>query len=319
MGPEDELKALRTRLLSESAVYGPEHPEVINLRQRVEALQTQLGNSPNLVTLRRERDTLQTQLAKAREQFTAEHPDVVRLERQVQRVEAALASAARAPRVDPTHGRPDNPAYIQLQAQYQAVQSELVSLAAQRALIGARIAEHQEKIAKTPLVERESNRLAREHEAVTREYEDVTKKLLAAEMGQELENERKAERLSLIEPPNYPTEPIKPNRRAIVAIGFILSLAVGVGLVTLRENFDTAVYTVRQLQSVTKAAPLVVIPRLVNRADRARTLASMGAATAVACIILVVGSLAILHFREAPLDDLWTTIQRNLEAKSIQR
>ena len=84
-----------------------------------------LGNTAG--NLQTELATLQGQLADARVRYTPDHPDVKRLERQI---EALSARAAAEPGSVAT--APNNPSILAVKSQVDAAQRELVRAAVQR-------------------------------------------------------------------------------------------------------------------------------------------------------------------------------------------
>jgi polysaccharide biosynthesis transport protein len=135
-------------------------------------------------------------------------------------------------------------------------------------------------------------------------YRELKGKQMEAEVGQQLEKERKGERFSLIDPPQLPEKPIKPNRIAILLLGFILSIGGGLGYALVAESVDASL---RGSQSVTAAlgtAPLAVIPYMQNsedllRAEKTKKLLYRSAATGAIAVVILIPIFWI------PWDVLW--------------
>ena len=316
--PEQRLELLRTQMIAASAHYGDRHPDVSRLRREIEALERETASPSDAAGLREQLSALRTEFAVARERYSEDHPDVARLQRQVVRTEASLAEAERAsPATSIDTRAPDNPAYIQMQAQLEATRSQMRAIEEQSKAVAAKLASYEERITRTPVVEREYLHLRRLQDDATRNYHEIKGKEMAAELGQALETERKSERFSLIEPPIQPTEPVSPNRIAILVIGFVLSMGAGAGAVTLAELSDTSVHGPRQLTAITGMAPLAVIPFIRTRADRLRAwrqraMVGVGSASAAGALALYV------HFNVRPLDVLWVGIERRLDTLVVQ-
>jgi uncharacterized protein involved in exopolysaccharide biosynthesis len=79
-----------------------------------------------------------------------------------------------------------------------------------------------------PNIEREYRDLTRDYDNAQTRYREIKAKQMQAEVAQELEKGRKAERFSLGEPP-HARGPISPKRMQIVLIGFVPRWA-GLGL-----------------------------------------------------------------------------------------
>jgi hypothetical protein len=122
-------------------------------------------------------------------------------------------------------------------------------------------------VTRAPLVERDLAALQRDHDAARAQYEDLRSKQLSAQIVQNLEGEQQGERFTLLEPPLIPEYPIKPNRRKIVALGFFLALAAGVGIAVLLEVVFARVRGVNALTALTSQRPMVVIPYITTLAE----------------------------------------------------
>jgi hypothetical protein len=162
-----------------------------------------------------------------------------------------------------------------------------------------------------PQVEREYRILSRDYENALAKLKEIKAKLLEAELAESLERESKGERFSLIEPPQVPQKPIKPNRMAILLLGFVFSFAGGVGHVIIRESIDQTIHGSKDVIMITKTPPLAVIPYIQNRQDKAKVTARLATLFAVIFVVIVVG-IAFVHFYYQPLDVLWYVFLRKL-------
>ena len=299
MGPKDRLKLLQNQYLSMSAVYAPAHPDVITLQKEIEALKKQTNATADAKTLAVELSVLRQQLAVAQQRYSKDHPDVKRLVQTVTNVEEELN---RAKNVAPE--TPDNPAYVLLRAQLEAANTEIRSLHAKRQELSDRLASFEERLTQAPQVEREYRPLTRDYENALTEYQEIKAKQMDAKLAEQLEVERKGERLTLIEPPRLPEEPIKPNRLAILFIGLVVSFAGGLGTAALAESLDTTIRGTKGVAELLGAPPLAIIPCIETKADRLRKLLQRTLATAA-----LVGSIAVaavlIRRLVVPLDVVW--------------
>jgi polysaccharide biosynthesis transport protein len=315
LSPADRLRTAKSELASDQALYAPDHPNIERLKREIAGLEAQQGAQPATNDLLRELDQTQGELAAARQRYTPEHPDVQRLEEKVSALQAALA--AQPPGTAPNTseaalgGMADNPAYIQLKAQLSAVLSDLGALERQMRELRVRIAGYQHDISSSPQLEKEYSQLISEYETAQKKYQEVRSKQMEAQVGQNLEADRKGERFTLIEPPLPPEEPVSPNRPLILVLGLILSLALGAGTAAVLESTDVTIRGRRDVIDLLEAPPLVAVPRIITRADvratrRRRRLALL--ATVTGCVVAVV----LTHLFYRPLDVLWFTALRHL-------
>jgi uncharacterized protein involved in exopolysaccharide biosynthesis len=311
--PAERLKMLQGQLAASQARYSSDHPDVIRLRREIERLQAQLGTAnpaaPATAStsttldasadIARQLEAARGELAAATQKYAADHPDVLRLTRQVNALQLALQQtprrvAAPAPAAAPPAealpfaGDADNPAYIQLRA---------------------RIASLERSQTLAPEVEREYAVLQRDLAGEQAKYNEIRQKQLEAQLAQNLETERKGERFTLIEPPLQPQEPFQPNRPAILLLGFVGALGCAIALMFLLELLDTRIRDRAHLIALLAVPPLAVIPAQdldeeveARRRLRLRTVALGGALA----LLLLLG----VHWFYQPLDMLWLRLLR---------
>jgi len=311
--PADRLRTAKSELASDEALYAPDHPDIQRLKREIAGLEAQQGAQPASNELLRELETAQGALAQARQKYTPQHPDVVRLEEQVASLQAALAVQPAEPPIAEAAlgGNPDNPAYIQLRAQLTGVLSQLAALDREMRELRTRIAGYQHDISSSPELEKEYSQLTSEYETAQKKYQEVRAKQIEAQVGQNLEADRKGERFTLIEPPLPPEEPVSPNRPLILILGLVLTAALGAGTAAVLESTDVTIRGRRDVIDLLEAPPLAAVPRIVTRADKRaaklrRRLALLAAAAG--CVVAVV----LTHLFYRPLDVLWFTALRHL-------
>lgn len=307
LSPSDRLKTLKSEYARASAIYAPTHPDVLRMKREIDGLEKQVGRVDTANDLARQLSDAQSQLTAAREKYASDHPDVQQLERLVASLDTAMREApftSEAVRADP-----DNPAYIQVTSQREASVNERTALQKKNAVLRARIADYERRLAASPEVAREYGAIMREMESAQLKYSEVRQKQMEATLAKNLETERKGERFTLIEPPMAPEAPASPNRTALVAIGVLLSLASALGMVLLFEVMDTSIHGRRDIEALVAVPPLAVLPWIETPAARAaknkvRRLSLAGAATSV------VAAVVMVHFLYRPLDVLWAVAWR---------
>lgn len=289
LDPESRLKMLRSEYVGVSSKYSPDHPDVMRLRREIDELEKRVGSVDVSAEQAKELANLRSDLSTAQRKYSSDHPDVIRLTKTV----AAMEETVKQPRVSPettiAKEKPENPAYIILKAQLDGFASEVKSLAKKRDQLRAKQEGLKKNLAMTPEVEREYRFLLRDHENSVRRYQEIKAKQMQAEIGQQLEQERKGEKFSLIDPPHMPEGPVSPNRIAIVIMGFFLSVASGVGYGAVAERIDGSVRSAREVAELTNLPPLSVIPYLKNNQDIARTekMKKIGITAALASAVLL--------------------------------
>jgi succinoglycan biosynthesis transport protein ExoP len=312
-GPEDRLKALKSQLASYKARYAPDHPDIVSTQREVDGLERLVQAQDQTGERLRQLSEAKAQLAAALEKYSADHPDVLRLKRTVDSLEKAAAEEASVgtKRIETNHA--DNPVYIQVKGQLDAVAVDRASAVAKRDELEAKFRRYEKFRADLPEVERQYRTMARDLESAQFKYQEILSKQTEAQVSQNLETARKGERFTLIEPPQPPEKPISPNRKLILIAGLILSLGLGAGVVAARDSLDATVRGPGDVRSMLQVPVLASIPIIVTAAERARRkrAALYAWSGSLAVIVLV---MATVHLFVKPLDVVWISLARRFGA-----
>jgi uncharacterized protein involved in exopolysaccharide biosynthesis len=309
MSAEDRLKQLKTELATYKARYAPGHPDIVNTQREVEGLEKQVKSDDGTSDIARRLTEAKDQLASAREKYSPDHPDVLRLVRVVGELEKAMAAAPASVTLARERAHSDNPAYIQVKGQLDALDVDRDSALKKRDELRAKLDDYERRLAQAPAVERQYRELARDLDSAQLKYQEIRSKQTEVRVSQNLEAERKGERFTMIEPPLPPEKPISPNRLLILALGSVLSLGAGVGAAVLRNNFDRSVRGVQDLRSLLSVPPLAAIPTIVTQREVKRHRRVVRYSWQGAIVGLIALGFAV-HYLFRPLDVLWTVLLR---------
>lgn len=192
-------------------------------------------------------------LAAAQSLYSDNHPDVINAKQRLIEARAAAKTSV-APR--------NNPA---ITAQIAANQRTIATLIASKGADMSRASAAVSAQAGAPLVEESIRQLEAKANGLRENYQRISGNLLAAEAAQKMDAEQRGERLVLVDPPTLPDEPNSPNRGLLIAGGFAVGLALGLGLALLVELFQRPIRGSQALQSLLGVGPLVVIPTLKSK------------------------------------------------------
>lgn len=206
---------------------------------------------------------LQGQLAEARVRYTADHPDVKRLQRQIEALSTIVAQ-------DPGSGRvvANNPDYIAVESQLDSAKREISALQANAAQERQRLYQLEAGAAAAPNVERDFATLSRDRAALQAQFDDLQKRLREANISQHLESEQRGDRFSQIRRPSVAELPFSPNRIGIILLGFVVGAGLAIGLVALAESSDPTVRSTRDLREITDIAVIATVPTMLGDKDR---------------------------------------------------
>ncbi len=308
-GPEDRLKALKSQLASYKARYSPGHPDIVNTQREVDGLEKEVAAEDSTSDRLRQLSEAKAQLASALEKYTEDHPDVVRLQRQVANLQKAVDNEAAAGIKQIERKHADNPVYVQVKGQLDALTVDRENAVKKRDELQAKFDDYERRLAKTPEVERVYRTMARDLESAQLMYQEILSKQTAVQVSQNLETERKGEKFTLIEPPQTPEKPISPNRWMILLLGVAVGLGVGAGAVVLRDSLDASIRGPNDIRQLLQVPALASIPVIVTDADRTRhkRLLRFSWAGGAAALML---SLVTVHLFVRPLDVIWVSLLR---------
>lgn len=259
--PRDRLKLLRSQAISMEASLSPKHPDVIKIRREIKELEKRVSVDNERRNLEEILNDKEVQLENLRNHTTDKHPDVVRLKQEISDIKIALTNsqADGAGSVDPAFGGATNPAYINIQTQIKRAEIEMAALQAQRKELDVKWHQYVKRLEKMPQVEQDYQDLIRDYSSAQTKYDEISAKLMEARQAEGLEESQVGEKFTVMDPPHLPERPIKPNRMAIVLIGFILGLGAGVGLGAIKEFTDTSIRTVEDVKRITGVPVMAAI------------------------------------------------------------
>jgi succinoglycan biosynthesis transport protein ExoP len=311
MGPEDRLKALKSQLASYKARFAPDHPDVVSTQREVDGLEQQVKSNDETGDRVRDLEQAQAQLARAKEKYAPDHPEVIRLQRTVEGLQGAVDEAAKLGKKREATTHSDNPIYIQVKGQLDALSVDRDRAIKRHDELQAKFDDYERRMAQSPEVERQYRVMARDLETAQLEYRSILAKQTESQVSQNLETERKGERFTMIEPPQTPEKPISPNRSLIITLGLFLSVGLGAGAAAAQEAFDASVRGPTDIRQLLKVPALASIPLIVTVSDHARR-SRIRRYSLVGAVMVIALMVLLIHLFVRPLDVLWSIVMRRL-------
>jgi len=304
LDPASRLKALESEYASLSARYSDEHPDIVKVKREIKGLREQTGQGVDTQQQAKALAAKRSEYGALNKKYSIDHPDVIKLKAEIAALEKSIAENPVRVEKQVMKLQPDNPAYISVQTQLKTVETEIKSSESRKKRLDKKLLDLEERISRSPKVEKEFLVLARGQENDLLRFRDIKARQMEAEIGQQLEKESKGESFILIDPAQFPEQPIKPNRIAIIFLSFILAVAAGLGVAILKEAMDGSIRGVAAVNKILTAAPLAVIPFIYNSYDlrRKQKINRVIAGSVIGSIVMVV---IFIHFFLTPLDVLW--------------
>src|SRR5690606_22397232 len=240
--------------------------------------------SPELVQL-------QAELAAAQQRYSDEHADVISVKRSIQELQSG------GPFGSGSGESIDDPLYLQLRAQINAIDSNLASLRQREEELRSNRASLQDRIAGMPQVERQYQVLQRELQSATQAYDGLRARLVQAQQIESFESGERGARLQQVRAAQAPEDPTGPPRLAILILGLFAACSLGGGAAFVAEFTDSTIRGSKDIRAVLHTQAIATVPIVQNsvtRSERRRKLllVSLSATMLGAIIVLVIAGLS---------------------------
>lgn len=309
MTSEGRIRFLQNQYLTLSATYSDTHPDVVRTRRELDELLQSGGPvlergviEQQLKILRHEQKVMQLR-------YSDDHPESRKVARQIAEFQQRLQAMPAAKEAGGNSPDADNPAYLQLLASLESARIELIHLKDGRTRVMQKLEGYETAIRNAPRVEKEYRDLLRDLDNTVRKYQEVKAKQMEAQMARTLENERKGERFTLIDPPLVPERPVSPNRPLVFGFGVVLAMGIAILLVWGLGKVDGTVRSTQDVLRLTGVVPLVSIPHIATLDEMKGRKRQLVFAAATGAGLLVAAMIA-MHFAVVPLDILWFMVLR---------
>jgi polysaccharide chain length determinant protein (PEP-CTERM system associated) len=224
--------------------------------------------------------------------YSIKHPDVARLNKEIETIESQKASKTSAGSSIPAA----NPLKQMLQSQVTDLENEIRVLRAQMESIRGQIPAYQARIDNTPVRGIELTRVSRTYDITLRKYQDLLAKGLESQLSENLEKKQKGEQFDILDPANLPLRPLRPNRPMIMLFGLLGGLAGGLVLAIVWDNLDTSFKRADEIGGVVNLPVLATIPALMTRGSVLDQRRSQGILVFASIAALAVGLVCVRMF-----------------------
>jgi succinoglycan biosynthesis transport protein ExoP len=231
---EDYISAQSKRIGLEAALS-----QVAEMRRRSESLDTvpQVASDQIVLTLNSQIGTLNVELSRLKEKFKEAHPEVQKVQAQLEQVKKAREAR-------------DNQIVQGLTSDYAQTQEREAELKVAIEKQKAQAATQSRKAT-------ELEALKKEGESAKGLYEVLLQKLNETDIAASI----RTNNVSLVEPASVPSSPIRPQKMRIAGIALLLGLVVGVGLVLTRDYFDNTIKDPEEVERYLHLDLLAGVPK----------------------------------------------------------
>lgn len=275
------LAQLQTEYNKKLATYDPDYPDMIALRQQIDALK-EGGGAVNSLSLPAQLRAEEHLLAQAKLRYTGNFPDVQRIERQIKILKTRIAHGEKY-----AGNATGSPAVIDLETQLNANETQTRGLERQQAQLQAQVAKLSGHMEATPEVERKYNSLTMNLQLAQTQYNELLKNQMDAQLTSQAIASGRSDKIRVVEHPGVPDAPVKPKRIAIAIVGLLLAILLSLTVVVIAESLDQNVRGSRDVRSVLAVAPLGVIPQIEDSVSTRRRRLQVAMLTACVCVLTV--------------------------------
>ena len=262
MGPEtNSLQALENEYKQKLATYDTNHPDLISLRRQIDMMRT--GGSPAGMTLRQQVQQQRSILAESRQRYGEEHPDIKRIQRNIDSLEARIKSGESADRTLAS----DSPMAIQLQTQLNATDTQIAALQSRGLELRRKMTDLETRMTAAPQVEREFQTVTRDLAGARSKFEELLKRQMDSEVSEAAIAGGTADKFKIKSGASTPDRPAKPQRIAIFAVAVALALIAAMTAIVFAQILDPTVRGIRDIRDLLDVTPLTAVP-VIERPGR---------------------------------------------------
>ncbi len=256
-----------------------------------------------LAEIDKDLDRLKAQLADLLSHYTDKHPDVRKTKEQIAQAESrrermiadmnTRAIGSIPEEAAPAPFDPKNAPLLELESQLKANRLEIANRQADIRDEQKKIGEYQARLNMAPVMEQQFADITRDYDQSKANYESLLAKKNQSEMSTDLEKTQQGEHFRMLDPPNLPVKPYKPNRLLLCGLGLLAGVALGAGFAGAQERLSGKIYSEREIKKLVPFAVIAEIPpieSLQEQSSNRRSAWFAGVAAAVIASFILLGS-----------------------------
>ncbi|HEY0565282.1 MAG TPA: lipopolysaccharide biosynthesis protein [Terriglobales bacterium] len=217
--------------------------------------------SPALTT---ELEKLQMAETALEARYTPDHPDVIKLKRDIEAMKKRVADEEKPSATPSTattaHKRKESLSVAQMKAQILVIDKQMDERHTAQDKIEHKIAQMQARIQSSPAVQEEYKQVTRDYQQALNFYNDLLGKKDHSEMATDLERKQQGEQFTIMDYANKPDHPTFPNPGLFASGGFAGGIMLGLLLIGMLEYRDRSLRTERDIFAFTNLPTIGTIP-----------------------------------------------------------
>jgi len=217
----------------------------------------------------------EAELKELKVHYLQSHPDVIRLQNEVDALKQRLNQRAAGAASDKSTSTPFGEADIdtldvdlaQIELEAEIYRNDIQKLEKKRESLASQIQMNEDSANMAPELEAQLSDLDREREILLKQYQISVNDRDQARLTLELE-QGDTGTYSIIDEANFPEKPDSPDRVRIALMGLLAGLVMGVGASLGRELLDSTLSTEEEAAAVLKMPVLVSVHEISKREAR---------------------------------------------------
>ena len=260
------------------------------------------GSGPaGLAEIDKDLDLLKAQLADLTAHYTPKHPDVrktteriAQLESRRERMVADInnrAASSTPEEAAPSPLDPKSAPILELESQLKANRVEIANRQMEIKDEQSKISQYQARLNMAPVMEQQFADITRDYDQSKADYESLLRKKNESEMSTDLEKTQQGEHFRMLDPPNLPVKPYKPNRLQLCGLGLVVGLVLGAGFAIGQEKLSGKIYSEREIKGLVPFEVIAEIPPIETLKEQSSS--RRGAWVAGAAAVVIVGFILL--------------------------
>jgi uncharacterized protein involved in exopolysaccharide biosynthesis len=234
--------------------------------------------------------------------YTADHPDIRKLERTIRDLRERVAEESRRPLPPPsTSPLPVSPAELarqrriaDAQAELDVIDRQLGASQGEEARLTALIAQYQQKVEVVPKRESELVELTRDYDVLKKTYDSLLGKREDSQLAANLERRQIGEQFRILDPASLPAKAANESKRLAFSVApAIIGLLLGSLLAAFLEYRNSSFSYEADVARVLNLPVLALVPVVTSDKEK-RGARIRRVLVDVAGVATVLGSLAIV-------------------------
>jgi len=196
---------------------------------------------------------LRAQIDDLRSKYTANHPDVVVAQRQLDELEAQLKKQQSNTGSNKNGGLTANASVSN--PVYEQMLVKVIDQETKVAVLKGRVLDQKDKVSKlesnaktVPVVEAKMTRLDRDYNVLKANYDSLLSTRESARIATDMETNSDNVQFRIIDPPTTSLRPVTPNRPVLLSLVLLVGLVTGIGVAFLLSQIHSTYMTVQRLR-----------------------------------------------------------------------